>query len=312
MKALFPFLSLEPTPASLSGTQALGQARSLPEPDVRSKREPVSEVRGRTAKAPAPSGTLPQVRTTFERYELKYWVTERTARALATFVAPWLAPDERSRRTEAGAVQRNVSLYLDTRGLRFYEAHLASSPDRIKLRVRGYGDPPTGSAFFEVKRKVKSVSLKLRAVLPMDRVRAVLLGRVDPAECPERDRAHLEQFVSSMLLHRAEPRLLVGCFREAFVGRRAGEDVRMTFDRDIAWQPATGLELRPSPRAWRPLAPSAVGGATSWLGESRVLVELKFRGYPPAWMGEAVARFGLVRESFSKYVTAITRQRGGT
>ncbi len=254
------------------------------------------------------SEEMPAARTSFERYELKYWLPERAARDLARFVEPYLERDVWAR---AGKVQRNVSLYLDTRGFAFFDAHTSKAPDRIKLRVRGYGDPPTGNAFFEVKRKVKMVSLKERAVMPMSQVRAVLEGRFDPRLCAEKDRPHLEHFVSFVLLRRAEPKLLVGSFREAFASRRPGEDVRMTLDRDICWQPATARELRPVPGAWRPMGPE---GRSTHLGEGRVLVEMKFRGRPPSYWPEAIERFGLRREAFSKYVTAVhamRAERGG-
>lgn len=271
---------------------------SLERPTVPTRRE-----------APVASPEMPAARTTFERYELKYWVSERAARDLARFVEPYLERDAWAR---AGKVQRNVSLYLDTRGFSFFDAHTSKSPDRIKLRVRGYGEPPAGNAFFEVKRKVKMVSLKERAVMPMAHVRAVLEGRIDPRLCAEKDRAHLEQFVSQLVLRRAEPKLLVGSFREAFASRNPGDDVRMTLDRDIGWQPATARELRPVPGAWRPVL--AEGQPRSHLGEGRVLVEMKFRGRPPSYWPEAVARFGLRREAFSKYVTAVRclrAERGG-
>ncbi len=289
------FLFREPAPSQ----------RPLPAPRNPGAAEAEHPSRPRPEQPGRPEATTPAARaqTTFERFEFKYWVTERTARELAAFVAPWLAPDPH----RSGAdLQRNVSLYLDSRGFRFFEEHVSGAPDRIKLRVRGYGDPPAGSVFFEVKRKVKSVSLKQRAVLPLTSVRDVLEGRILPGAVPEQDRAHLERFVALMLLHRAEPRLFVGCRREAFVARHPGEDVRMTFDRDLVWQPASERALRPAARSWRPLTPA---GATTFLGRDLVLLELKFLGRPPVWMDQAVSRFRLVRQAFSKYVTAVTALR---
>lgn len=262
-----------------------------------SSREASVSTSSAAAKQEQPSG----IRTTFERFELKFWLTEPTADRVANFVSPFMQRDPYSGPDKP--ISRNVSLYLDTRGYLFWHQHRSSALDRRKLRVRAYGDPPTGLAFFEVKRKVKSVTLKGRATLPIEAVRATLLGHPPLRLSSDAERPHLERFVFLQRLHRAEPKIFVAAYREAFVSRLAGQDVRMTIDREIVHQPARGFDLAPHPRAW-----TAVRGpddGARWFGRSRALLELKFRGAAPAWIGELTSRFGLGREAFSKYVTAM-------
>ncbi len=246
------------------------------------------------------------VKTTFERFEVKYWLPEPVAALFVEFAKPYLAA---SPFNAAGSFQRNTSLYLDTPTFKFFHDHIEGIPSRIKLRVRGYGDPPRGLAFFEVKRKVKTVTLKTRATLPISRVRDVLRGRADPRECKAHERAHLGTFVSLARFHRAEPVVVIGAYREAFASRLPGEEVRVTLDREIAYQRPRGWELTCDPKLWRPITP--IGRRRS-AGLGWALLELKFLGTPPVWMGEIVSRFGLQREAFSKYTSAIQLLGGAT
>lgn len=244
-------------------------------------------------------------KTSFQRTEVKYWVTEAVAQRIAAFANPYLELDPFSR---AGVRTRNVSLYLDTRGLVCLHSHLLGAPDRWKLRVRAYGEPPTGSAFFEVKRKLKSITMKTRATLPVSAVAGVLTGRHVPVPAAPDEKKNLDAFVFLQRLHRVEPQVVVAAYREAFVSRLR-DDVRMTIDREIVYQPAYGPELVTRPHAWVTV-PGPDEGRT-WYGKRRALIELKFRGPAPVWMAEMVSGFGLKQEAFSKYVAAMTHLRGG-
>ncbi|MBX3264785.1 MAG: polyphosphate polymerase domain-containing protein [Labilithrix sp.] len=271
--------------------------------------------------APAPRAsplglaTSTVVRTTFERFELKFWVTAPTADRVVRFARPYLEHDPFSR---DGNLTRNVSLYLDTRGYRFHALHTSGAPERLKLRVRTYGDPPTSPlspsepsgrvGFFEVKRKVKNITLKARATLPLEHVPAVLSGRPDLASCAPAERRHLETFLFLSALHRVEPKVFIASRREAFVSRTRGVDVRMTIDREIAYQPAYGRHFSAAPHRWTVI--DGRGGRCAPYGAARALVELKFRGAAPAWMAEMVARFEMRQEGFSKYIAAIDHLQG--
>jgi len=256
--------------------------------------------------APTPAvGAVPAIRTAFERFELKYWVTEPLAQRVLDFALPYLKRDAHATTREA---QRNTSLYLDTRGFRFCENHMNLSPDRSKLRIRAYGRPYSKLAFFELKRKVKTVTMKERFALPIGEVENVLLRRPIGCEMSEAARRTMGDFLLQMCLHRAEPKLFVACYREAFESRIPGEDVRMTIDRDLVYQHTDGFGFTPNEQRWRDIHEG--DDSRTAFGRRRAMLELKFNGTPPRWMVELVRHFNLQREAFSKYTTAALQLRG--
>lgn len=246
---------------------------------------------------------MSRTETSFERFEYKYWVPDLLVQELLRAAAPYLQRDEMA---EGG--QRNTSLYLDTDDYDFAWAHTESAPDRLKLRVRAYGDPPHGPAFFEIKRKVKAVSLKRRAIVPIDHVPALLGGEIPAALRLDSDeeRRTLDSFLYLMIVNRAAPRLLVTCRREAFRSRFAPEGVRLTLDRDICYQPAPAPSLQGDPAAWQRLC-----GLRGYEAVASTLIELKFRGLAPRWVTELIERFDLRAGAYSKYVSAVTHAELG-
>jgi hypothetical protein len=251
---------------------------------------------------PRPAAAAPP-RLFFERYEYKYWVTPEIAARVVAFAAPYVEPDVQG----ASAHQRNTSLYLDTPDLGFYRAHVEGQPDRLKLRVRRYGTPAAGPAFFELKRKVKSVIVKKRATVPAAHVDDVLAGRAGlPPLARDADRRNLEAFLYEQIVHRAEPRFLVTCVREAYRSRDAALDVRLTVDSEIAYRRARGAAFDGDEAGWTPIGGEREHGATG----RRVMLELKFSGVAPAWMDEAAQALGLERGAYSKYVAAVNADAG--
>lgn len=276
--------------------------------DAPNARKPAAEERrsGPRHRAPAPAlGAVPSIRTVFERFELKYWISEPMAQRVLDFAQPYLKRDAYATTREA---QRNTTLYLDTRGFRFCENHMNLSPDRSKLRIRAYGRPYSKLAFFEVKRKVKTITMKERFALPIAEVENVLSRRPIGCEVSEAARRTLGDFLLQMCLHRAEPKVFVACFREAFESRISGEDVRLTIDRDLVYQQAAGFGFTPDERRWLDIREG--DDSRTVFGQRRAMLELKFNGTPPRWMVELVRHFNLQREAFSKYTTAALQLRG--
>ena len=287
--------SLATPHALLQSAEALNDSTELLESGLRNAR-------------PTPVVSQTQaLRTVFERFELKFWVTEPQARRVLDFALPYLKRDAHAVTRDA---QRNTTLYLDTRGFRFCEDHLNLSPDRVKLRVRAYGRPLGPQAFLEIKRKVKVITMKERVALPMVDVENVLSRRPVAADISEAARRTLGDFVFQMCLHRAVPKLFVACHREAFESRITGEDVRLTIDRELVYQPAIGFRFTPNERRWLDIREG--DDARTAFGQRRAMLELKFNGTPPRWMVELVRHFRLQREAFSKYTAAAQQLRGRT
>ena len=82
---------------------------------------------------------MPLDRLQTQRFELKYLVSEETARAVRRFVSCHLKPDEFASTLPDNAYPVH-SLYLDSPGLTTYQAVQAGEKNRYKLRIRYYTD----------------------------------------------------------------------------------------------------------------------------------------------------------------------------
>ena len=230
----------------------------------------------------------------FERFELKFWAPRPKVEAAIAGLAGFMQEDEVARRD--GASQINTSLYLDSPGATFFEQHVSGSPDRIKLRVRFYGDRPTGDTFFEIKRRQSAVVMKRRAVVPIEQARQVI-DRLH-GELPVQNDV-LQAFQYLALRCQARPHLLVRASRRALRATDRNQDVRVTVDSDVAWQPVRAQSpLDPRPDRWRFIG--HYGSADT----SRALVEVKFRKSHPLWLAHLLGQLAPWRVSFSKYIAS--------
>lgn len=237
------------------------------------------------------------VQTSFERFEFKYWLSPEQLERFLAGSAPFLTGDD-----NAQGGQTNTSLYLDSPRFDMARLHIEKAPDRIKLRIRVYGQPPREPAFVEIKRKAKAVTLKQRAVVPIAVLPSLLRGEV-PATLkianPEQQRT-LSNFMYQQAVYRAEPQILICARRQAFASRDPSEGLRLTLDHDICYQPARGPHLFGSPSAWIKLC-----GVSTYLSTAPCLLEVKFRHRAPAWLADLIQRCDLRRTRFSKYIAAV-------
>lgn len=230
----------------------------------------------------------------FERFEVKYLAPLAYVERVMSMIKGHMVEDAVAKKT--GASQVNTSLYFDSPHFTFFEQHVSGSPDRIKLRVRYYGDSPTGPCFFEVKRRQKMVVMKQRAVLPLEQTRAFIadLSRTPPVK---NDTLSLFQYLA--LRCQAEPKLLVRARRLAMRSVDPSLDVRLTVDSDVAWQPTRFPDvLTPRANRWRNIAEAQRG-----------LIEVKFLDVKPWWLGQVTQLLAPFRVSFSKYIAAAYEAR---
>lgn len=233
----------------------------------------------------------------FERFEYKFWAPRADMERVLRVLDGEMEQDAAALRPDVSQV--NTSLYFDSPNFTFLEQHLSGSPDRIKLRVRYYGDEPRSECFFEIKRRQNAVVMKRRAVLPLELGREVVRDVTRPLPVQN---AALNTFQYLAVRCAASPKLLVRARRRALRAIDRRLDTRLTIDDDMAWQPVSSRDaLVPDPQHWRALPEGSDG--------SHVLVEVKFRDEKPWWLGQVVRGLSRFRLSFSKYVAAAMAAR---
>ena len=251
-----------------------------------------------TLRSPLPAGAEAFAdATTAQRFEVKFWATEEQASALLRIASLHMTVDPFCK----NGPQRNISLYLDSPQRTFFEQHLSGIPMRCKLRIRTYDDP-TGPAFVEVKKRVKSVTMKKRLVTTRVIGRDLAAGRFESAAslAPSRD---LAEFMYLHQRHMVEPVLLIAARRLALKSIGDGGQFRLTLDRDIQYQRPMGCDLQGRPDAWIPVDLTVRSGHEVL----RSLFEMKFANAAPAWLAPAIEMLGLRHTSFSKYVAAMSQ-----
>jgi hypothetical protein len=240
------------------------------------------------------SGVMAHDRLQTQRFELKYLVSEQTARAIRQFVRCHLEPDEFAA-TLPNYSYPVHSLYLDSPDLMTYQAVQCGEKNRFKLRIRYYSDQDE-SVYFEIKRRTNEVISKVRAKVRRDAVQGLLQGEPPQlrhlAKPDGRQIVALQEFCRLMHRLQATPRSHVAYSREAWMSP-ANNSMRVTFDRAVHCEPEFG------------------GGLLTRLGDAvtpfdaKVVLELKFVNRLPSWCHEMVRVFGLVRGGAPKYAQGV-------
>ena len=228
------------------------------------------------------------------RFELKYVIQERTARALRDFLRAYLVVDE-----HADPGNRNQypvhSVYLDNGNYALYRSTTHGHKNRFKLRVRFYNERPNSPVFFEIKQRHTDVILKQRAAVRRHSAQNLLAGHWpkpdDLAGGDENAFGPLQRFTSLQNMLNASGKVLVSYMREAYV-TPDDNSVRVTFDRELKAAVYRGV-FSMSGMAIRPVRLEGV------------VLEIKFTDAFPIWMREMVRVFDLERRPFAKYVTCI-------
>lgn len=217
--------------------------------------------------------------TVFERYEMKYLITEEQKELIKDEMKNYMRPDEYGRSTV-----RNI--YYDTPDCLLVRRSNEKPVYKEKLRVRSYrqvtGDDE--NVFVELKKKYKSVVYKRRTALSAACARSWLdRGEKPKSEtqiCAEIE--YFRNFYGSLF-----PTVFLSYDREAFFSVDR-DDFRVTFDENI-FARTTDLSLK-----------EPVGGQRI-LPDGLVLAEIKTAFGMPLWMSELLAKNRIYRVPFSKY-----------
>lgn len=226
-----------------------------------------------------------------ERREFKYLLPPALIPRLRAALAGVCRLDQ-----HAGSDRRYPirSLYLDDHRLGLARANEAERHTRFKVRVRSYPSAERAPVFLEIKRRYGDVIRKSRVP-------------ISPSDWPgilQRPAASLSQGQAAFvhLVHQLDlrPAVLVEYDREAWVSE-LDDYGRVTFDLQIGCQRADDWSLRPTPFGRIPLDHTLV--TSTW--SPVAILEMKFAGPAPVWMRSLIERFELVRQAYSKYVSAV-------
>ena len=220
-------------------------------------------------------------KTVFNRYELKYMLTEEQKARLLSYMSQYTVPDKYKNSTI-----RNV--YFDTESYRLIRRSMEKPKYKEKLRIRSYEKALDDSTVFvEIKKKYDHVVYKRRLYMTENDAMQWICNGKQPAERSQIG-DEIDYFIS--FYKSLHPTVFLSYDREAFVSVLA-DDLRITFDTDIRAR-LSGLSLSCDP-----------GGALL-LPEGRVLMEIKTAGAIPLWLCRFLSEERLYKTSFSKYGTA--------
>ena len=217
----------------------------------------------------------------FQRYEIKYMVTDSQRDMIIRDMSARMTPDPHGRSTVC-------NIYYDTPDYRLIRRSLEKPVYKEKFRVRSYGKCGEGDkVFMELKKKYDGVVYKRRISLKESDCAAYLSGRTP---LPEDSQIGHEIDYFRGFYNGLEPKVYLSYEREAFFDKD-DDSFRVTFDRDIRYR-ETDLSLTKAP------------GGRLILPEGYSLMEIKTGGAIPLWFVEIISRYGLRKANFSKYGTA--------
>lgn len=224
---------------------------------------------------------------TFNRFELKYLIHYKQARALLKMIRPHVSQD-----INAGldGYYKISSLYYDSPDLKCYWEKLDGESFRRKVRIRTYGIHPE-DAFLEIKQRLNLTVQKRRCrgtfAEVTERMKEICAGHLEPGLDPVYD----EVFVLARR-YRFEPKMIISYQRAAFFDLYKA-DLRITLDRNIRCR-NVGLDLATHRARGRFAVPPTM-----------VLLEVKFNEAIPAWLCTCLNGFNFQVQRLSKYCVGI-------
>lgn len=209
-------------------------------------------------------------------FEIKFLLIEEEARAVESRLHGRLTPDSHADPALGGAY-RTTSLYTETPDFAVFRR--IGEYGKSKFRVRRYGSG--GPVFLERKDKDGDKVHKARVSVPAADLHDLSTGRANP---------HWPGgwFRDEITRRQLAPICRISYDRVAYLGTTETGAVRVTFDRQVRGEMASGWNVIP------------VGGKTELL-PGQVICEFKYRAALPPLFKEIVAALGLQPTPCSKY-----------
>lgn len=228
-----------------------------------------------------------KLKKAFERKETKYTMSEETFLQFQTELNQWMQVDEFGLHTI-------MSLYFDTPDYVMIQHSMEKPKYKEKFRVRSYGVPDEQSTIFlESKKKIKGIVYKRRIPVSYQAYHNWQTGQGLFPESPDTPQINRELKWLFAQCHELAPRVLIAYDRMSYFYEE-DPDFRVTFDQRIRYRD-TDLDLT-----------KGSGGALV-APEIGVLMEVKAMGAYPLWFVHLLTKYGLKKDSFSKYAFTYRR-----
>ncbi len=230
----------------------------------------------------------------WRRYEIKYLIDESQAAGIRQFIKFYVRPDVHSMNMPNLAYPI-TTLYLDSKNLKLCRESFEGHKNRFKLRIRSYTDDQSYPRFVEIKRRANTIIIKSRSKVPHTSIPSIVQGSVNgEADGNGEEAKSLRQFMLYSQWIKAGPVLRTRYMRQAFVST-VDDRVRITFDRNLSFAVTPTADVGLNGQGWHTLLPN------------KVVMEIKFTGYYPAWLSGLVRHFDLRQISISKYALSVTQ-----
>jgi VTC domain len=196
-----------------------------------------------------------------------------------------------------GAYYPIVSVYYDNPDRDCYWEKERSIPSRRKMRVRIYGSndgrlPPT--IFVEIKHKCDGRGVKRRLKVPLDEAYWISAGNAPRIPLTPLDMRIVDEIHHLVNQRQFQPVLAMRYDREAFADRDPESDLRVTFDKGVAYR-FHDFDAQPDDHSFTEYL----------LPPGYSVMEVKVTGSVPYWMTRLVGETGCILQGHSKYNNAM-------
>lgn len=237
----------------------------------------------------------------FERYELKYHIPIDKVDEISSFVECYCELDPYSER-EPDKFYKVNNIYLDTPQNLFLARRVSGMDHRFNLRIRAYGEDVLFPYFFEIKYKTHGIVKKKRSKISEEDWQYFIENGMFPEnnEPISKINNYKEQFLRLIYSYNAGPKVFSQYRRKAYASV-VDEYARVTFDRDLRYEPRENYDLTP-----REENLIHYDHQNYFEPDANVILELKCTTQVPLWFVDLIRTFELKRASFSKYVSSMT------
>ena len=229
------------------------------------------------------------------KYEFKYVVPVSKLDELRESIRPYVQLDPFAASMPAGEYTVR-SIYFDTSGFDYFFEKVDGYKIRKKIRIRGYNTRERGdTVFLEIKRKFKEPIEKDRERLTFEVMKRLMAGEGSEAYGEQAEDHGVNgagKFLYHVYRNNLKPVVLVIYEREAFLDRSM-TGIRVTIDRNLRSIAYPELDDLYNEQRAIPVV------------KGKFIFEVKFYHHFPGWLRPITARFGLLRQSASKYVMSI-------